>query len=214
MFNAPGTAAGNGRFTYNMGVDIRHYEKIYRNFIWATRFAMDMSWGTRKLLYYLGGVDNWLNPQINTNTPVNMSENYAFQTLSENLRGYKQNAKNGNNAMVLNTELRLPVFATFIDKPINSAFLRNFQVTSFIDIGTAWNKKLSFKDANYGYYTNPSSGVSTRIKEGFLGPFVGGYGFGARTTIAGYFLRADAGWPAVAFFRGSPIWYFGMGVDF
>ena len=214
MFNARGTAAGSGRFTYNMGVDIRHYEKIYRNFIWATRFAMDMSWGTRKLLYYLGGVDNWLNPQINVNTPVNMSENYAFQTLTENLRGYKQNARNGNNAMVLNTELRLPVFATFIDKPINSAFLRNFQVTSFIDIGTAWNKKLSFKDANYGYYTDPSSGVTTRIKEGILGPFVGGYGFGARTTIAGYFLRADAGWPAVAFFRGSPIWYFGMGVDF
>ncbi|MBO9729140.1 MAG: hypothetical protein J7623_10940 [Chitinophaga sp.] len=209
----PNTTFAQGRFTYNMGVDIRHYEKIYRNFIWATRFAMDMSWGTRKLLYYLGGVDNWLNPQINTRTPVNMSENYAFQTLAENLRGYKQNARNGNNVMVLNTELRLPVFATFIDKPINSAFLRNFQVTSFIDIGTAWNKKLTFKDANYGYYDD-GTGVVTRIKEGILGPFVGGYGFGARTTIAGYFLRADAGWPAIAFFRGSPIWYFGMGVDF
>jgi len=212
--NGSPSAAANGRFTYNMGVDIRHYEKIYRNFIWATRFAMDMSWGTRKLLYYVGGIDNWLNPQINLNNKVDMSANYAFQTLSENLRGYKQNARNGNNAMVLNTELRLPVFATFIDKPINSAFLRNFQVTSFIDIGTAWNKKLNFKDANYTNYTNPETGITTRIKEGFLGPFVGGYGFGARTTIAGYFLRADAGWPAVAFFRGSPIWYFGMGVDF
>ncbi|PSL49659.1 hypothetical protein CLV51_101994 [Chitinophaga niastensis] len=213
VFNGK-TAAGGGRFTYNMGVDIRHYEKIYRNFIWATRFAMDMSWGTRKLLYYLGGIDNWLNPQINLNNPVNTNANYAYQTLAENLRGYKQNAKNGNNVMLLNTELRLPVFATFIDKPINSAFLRNFQVTSFIDIGTAWNEKLSFKDANYTNYTDQTSGVTTRVKEGFLGPFVGGYGFGARTTIAGYFLRADAGWPAVAFFRGSPIWYFGMGVDF
>ncbi|HVI45410.1 MAG TPA: hypothetical protein VM802_11085 [Chitinophaga sp.] len=210
----PNSPAANGRFTYNMGVDIRHYKKIYRNFIWATRFAADMSWGSRKLLYYLGGVDNWLNPQINTNTPVNLSTNYAYQTLAENLRGYKQNAKNGNNVMLLNTELRLPVFSTFIDKPINSAFLRNFQVTSFVDIGTAWNEKLSFKDANYGTYVDQSSGVVTRVKEGFLGPFVGGYGFGARTTIAGYFLRADAGWPMVAFFRGSPIWYFGMGVDF
>jgi hypothetical protein len=214
LFNGPESAAAQGRFTYNMGVDIRHYTKIYRNFIWATRFAMDMSWGTRKLLYYLGGVDNWLNPQINTNNKVDQSVNYAYQTLAENLRGYKQNARNGNNVMLLNTELRLPVFATFIDKPINSAFLRNFQVTSFVDIGTAWNKKLSFKDANYTTYTDETSGVSTRVKEGFLGPFVGGYGFGARTTIAGYFLRADAGWPAVAFFRGNPIWYFGMGVDF
>jgi len=207
------TAAGKGKFTYNMGIDVRHYEKIYRNFIWATRFSADLSWGTRKLLYYLGGVDNWLNPKINTNTPVDLSANYGFQTLAVNMRGYKQNAKNGNNVMLFNTELRLPVFATFIEKPINSAFLRNFQLTSFIDLGTAWNKTLNFKDANYTYY-NGSDGVTVKIKEGFLGPFVGGYGFGARTTIAGYFLRVDAGWPMIAFFRGSPIWYFGMGVDF
>ncbi|WP_217603912.1 hypothetical protein [Chitinophaga sp. GbtcB8] len=207
------TAAGKGKFTYNMGIDVRHYEKIYRNFIWATRFSADLSWGTRKLLYYLGGVDNWLNPKINTNTPVDLTANYGFQTLAVNMRGYKQNAKNGNNVMLFNTELRLPVFATFIEKPINSAFLRNFQLTSFIDLGTAWNKTLNFKDANYTYY-NGSDGVTVKIKEGFLGPFVGGYGFGARTTIAGYFLRVDAGWPMIAFFRGNPIWYFGMGVDF
>jgi len=209
----PQAPAVNGRFTYNMGVDIRHYEKIYRNFIWATRFAMDMSWGSRKMIYYLGGIDNWLNPQIHRNNPVDPSVNYAYQTLAENLRGYKQNAKNGNNVMLLNTELRLPVFATFIDKPINSAMIRNFQVTTFMDIGTAWNKKLTFKDANYGNYGQAPE-VVTRIKEGFLGPFIGGYGFGARTTIAGYFLRVDAGWPMVDFFKSKPIWYFGMGVDF
>jgi hypothetical protein len=207
-------SAGKGKFTYNTGVDVRHYESIFRNFIWATRFSADFSWGTRKLLYYLGGTDNWLNPKINTNTPVNLSENYAFQTLSTPLRGYKQNARNGNNVMVLNTELRLPVFATFMDRPINSAIIRNFQLTSFIDIGTAWNQKLNFKDANYTYYTGSDGTITVKVKEGFLGPFVGGYGFGARTTIAGYFLRVDAGWPAVGFFRGKPIWYFGMGVDF
>jgi hypothetical protein len=208
-FNPASSAAAQGRFTYNMGVDIRHYEKIYRNFIWATRFSLDMSWGTRKLLYYLGGIDNWLNPQINTGNQVDQSANYAFQTLAENLRGYKQNARNGNNVMLLNTELRLPVFSTFINKPINSAFLRNFQVVSFMDIGNAWNKTLNTKTIY-----DDGTGVTTRVKEGFLSPFLGGYGFGARTTIAGYFLRCDAGWPAVGFFRGSPIWYFGMGVDF
>lgn len=208
-----GTSAGKGKFTYNMGVDVRHYESIFRNFIWATRFAADLSWGTRKLLYYLGGTDNWLNPKINTNTPVNLSENYAYQTLATPLRGYKQNARNGNNVMVFNTELRLPVFATFMNRPINSSIIRNFQLTTFMDIGTAWNKSLNFKDANYTYY-NSGDGITVKVKEGFLGPFVGGYGFGARTTIAGYFLRVDAGWPMIAFFRGKPIWYFGMGVDF
>src|SRR5690606_32315081 len=124
-----------GKFTYNMGVDFRHYVEIKRNFIWATRFAADVSWGSRKLIYFLGGVDNWMfTPSIHTNTPMNR-DNYAYQTLAVNMRGYKQNIKNGNNVMLMNTELRLPVFTTFIDKPINSAFLRNFQLTTFVDIG-------------------------------------------------------------------------------
>ncbi|MHB1920727.1 MAG: hypothetical protein ACYCOO_00695 [Chitinophagaceae bacterium] len=202
----------NGRFTFNFGVDARHYVQIYKNFIWATRFSADFSWGNKKLLYYLGGVDNWLAPKYDNNTYVNQNGDYAYQTLSENLRGYDQNIKNGNNVMLVNTELRLPVFSTFINAPINSNFLRNFQLTSFMDIGTAWNQKLSFKDANYLNYGQPPVVVS--VKNGFLGPFVAGYGFGARSTIAGYFLRLDAGWPMTGFFQGKPILYLALGVDF
>src|SRR5699024_10025628 len=104
----------------------RYYLPIYKNFIWATRLAADFSWGNKKVLYYLGGVDNWLAPKYNSSTPVDYSAGYAYQTLAENLRGYKQNVKNGNNVMLLNTELRLPVFATFINQPIHSNFIRNF----------------------------------------------------------------------------------------
>jgi hypothetical protein len=202
-----------GALTYNMGVDVRKYVEIKRDFIWATRFAADFSWGTRKLIYFMGGVDNWMiKPDIHTNTPVS-NDNYAFQTLAVNMRGYKQNIKNGNNVMMLNTELRLPVFTTFIDRPINSAFVRNFQLITFMDIGTAWNQKLSFKGSNYTTYTS-ADGVQIRIKEGFLGPFVGGYGAGARTTLLGYFARFDAAWPMTGFFKGKPMLYFALGVDF
>ncbi len=201
-------------FTFNAGLDARYYLPIYKNFIWATRFAADFSWGNRKVLYYLGGVDNWLAPKYNNNTPIDFSANYAYQTLAENLRGYKQNVKNGNNVMLLNTELRLPVFATFINQPINSDFIRNFQITSFLDMGTAWHG--GFSDLNNS--SQPSYGnqhVIVKIKNNSLGPFVGGYGFGARTTIAGYFLRVDAGWPMQSgFFYGKPRWYFALGVDF
>lgn len=210
FFGAP--VPGKGGLMVNYGFDGRHYTTIFRNFIWATRLSADFSVGTEKMLYYLGGTDNWMFPKINSYPLVSTTESYAFQTLTAPLRGYKQNAKNGNNALLFNQELRLPVFATFLQKPITSAFIRNFQVVSFMDIGTAWNKTLSFKDANYTYYTNGQ--VTTKIKEGFLGPFVGGYGFGVRSTIASYFLRLDAGWPMTGFFRGSPIIYFGLGVDF
>jgi hypothetical protein len=52
------------------------------------------------------------------------------------------------------------------------------------------------------------------IKTGGIGPFVGGYGFGARSTILGYFLRCDVGWPMNGFFKGKPLWYFALGLDF
>jgi hypothetical protein len=216
MFPQLNKAQGFTRaFTFNSGFDARYYLPIYKNFIWATRVAGDFSWGTRKLLYYLGGVDNWLFPKYNHNTPISNVQyaNYAYQTLAENLRGYDQNVKNGNNVLLMNTELRLPVFATFIDQPIGSDFIRNFQITSFADIGTAWSGSLKIKgNSSLTYYQPPA--VYVQIKNGNLGPFVGGYGFGARTTIAGYFLRLDAAWPMTGFFAGKPKLYVALGVDF
>ncbi|WP_204271894.1 hypothetical protein, partial [Escherichia coli] len=70
----------------------------------------------------------------------------------------------------------LPVFATFIDKPINSAFLRNFQVIQFVDLGTAWNGKYNGIKRPGDVITSPSTPVIVRIDAGGLGPFAGGYG--------------------------------------
>jgi hypothetical protein len=203
-----------GRFTFNAGFDGRYYYPIFQNFIWAGRAAGDFSWGNQKLIYYLGGVDSWLIPKANQgNTP--QDPDYAFQSLAVNLRGHKQNVSNGNNALVLNSEFRFPVFSTLLKRPINNAFLRNFQVVQFIDLGSAWNgayNKLSRPSTVYP--DDPQAPLAVKIRTGGVGPFIGGYGFGARSTLLGYFLRFDAGWPMGVFFKGKPIYYFALGVDF
>ncbi len=206
--------AGNeeGRNTFNFGTDIRYYLPIYRNFIWAGRGAADVSWGNQKLIYYLGGVDGWISPKFNNANRPAPDNTYAFQSLALNLRGHKQNAANGNNAVVINSEFRLPVFTTFFNRPVNNAFLRNFQIIQFTDLGTAWNGQFKTIDRPDVIYGNPP--VQVRIKTGGVGPFIGGYGFGARSTLLGYFLRLDAGWPMDGFFKGNPQWYFAMGLDF
>ena len=209
---------GIGKNTFNLGFDGRAYKPIYRNFIWAGRVAADFSWGNQKLLYYLGGVDNWLifgnNPDkyFNPNNPPDPDNNYAFQTLAVNMRGFRQNDANGNNAIVLNSEFRLPVFTTILSRPINNAFLRNFQLTQFIDLGTAWNGKYDKIKRPSTLYGNIP--VQVNIKAGGIGPFLGGYGFGARSTLLGYFIKADAGWQMNGLFKGKPIIYFSMGLDF
>jgi hypothetical protein len=153
--------------------------------------------GNQKFIYYLGGVDGWLmfgNNLVSngdgttreryfnsSNTPA-QDANYAFQGLAVNMRGYIQNAANGNNAIVINSEFRLPVVSTIFNRTVSNAFLNDLQLTQFIDIGTAWNG--SYK--NIQRPTNTINGETSKPKG--LGPFLGGYGFGARSTLFGYFI--------------------------
>jgi hypothetical protein len=208
-----GQTADNPYF-FNFGGDARHYLPIYRNLIWAVRGAFDISWGPQKLIYYLGGVDNWLFPKFNDANRPDPDADYAFQSLAVNMRGFKQNVANGNNAFVLNSEIRLPVFATLLNKPINNAFLRNFQLVQFFDLGTAWNGAYDKIERPSVLYSEPNNPVVVKIKAGGIGPFAGGYGFGVRSTLLGYFLRLDSAWEMNGFFKGKPIWYFAMGLDF
>ncbi len=217
-FAQMGKANTEGRYLFNFGFDGRHYLPIYRNLIWAVRAAGDFSLGDQKVIYYLGGVDNWFSPKFNPEPRPDESINtYTYQSLAVNLRGFKQNVSNGNNAVVINSEIRVPVFSTFFNKPINNAFLRNFQLVQFFDLGTAWAGDIKNIQRPQSVYTNPSDPTnpfSIRIKSGGIGPFAGGYGFGARSTLLGYFIRADAAWEMNGFFKGKPMWYFAMGVDF
>ena len=135
-FWAPmGKSSLKGKHILNVGADARYYVPIYRNFIWAGRVAADFSLGDAKVIYYLGGEDGWLfNQKFNPNPKPNPTVPYAFQTLAVNMRGYNQNLANGNNDLIINSEFRLPVFTTFFNKPINNAFIRNFQLVQFIDL--------------------------------------------------------------------------------
>ncbi|HEX7902538.1 MAG TPA: hypothetical protein VF487_01575 [Chitinophagaceae bacterium] len=203
-----------GKFLFNVGFDARHYLTIYRNVIWAVRAGGDFSWGDQKVIYYLGGVDNWFSPKFNDANQPDPSVTYTYQSLAVNLRGFPQNVSNGNNAMVINSEIRAPVFTTFFNKPINNAFLRNFQVVQFFDLGAAWTGDPFNIERPNVIYAQPGNPLSVRVKAGGIGPFAGGYGFGARSTLLGYFLRFDAAWEMNGFFKGKPQYYFAMGFDF
>lgn len=209
--------------TFNFGFDGRYYLPIYRNIIWAVRAAGDFSWGNQKIIYYLGGVDNWL--MFGTNIKSDGSyryfneanrpdpdNDYGYQSLAVNMRGFRQNVANGNNAVVINSEIRVPVFTSFFNKPINNAFLRNFQIVQFVDLGTAWNGAYDKIERPNVRYSAPP--LSIKVKAGGIGPFAGGYGFGARSTLLGYFLRLDAAWEMNGVFKGKPQWYVAMGLDF
>lgn len=197
-----------------LGVDFRHYIRIHRTFIWANRFAASTSLGHNKLIYYMGGTDNWLVPKFNQETPIDYSQNYAFQTLATNMRGFHQNIRNGNNFALINSELRMPVFRYLYNRPIKSDFLNNFQVVGFVDAGTAWTSWNPYSGENSLYTKYIYNGSLLIRVEQQRDPMVGGFGFGLRSRVLGYFMRGDLAWGVEDGQIYKPVFYFSLSLDF
>ena len=197
-----------------VGFDIRHYMPIYRNFIWANRFATSTSFGKSKLIYYMGGVDTWLAPKFTNEAPIDYSQNYAYQTLATNMRGFYQNVRNGNSFAVLNSELRFPIFNFLANRPLRSDFLNNFQLIAFGDLGTAWTGPNPYSDENSLFTRYIRRGPLFITVHEQREPLVGGLGFGARTRLLGYFLRADYAWGIEDMVINKPVFYISLSLDF
>lgn len=197
-----------------LGFDFRNYQKIHRTFIWANRFATSTSFGKNKLIYYLGGVDNWINPKFNRNIEVDYSKNYTYQSLATNLRGFKQNIRNGTSFFVINSELRFPIFKYFANRPIKSDFFNNFQIVGFADVGSAWNGFNPYSEENI-WNTKYIYQGPVRIKiQTQKSPLVAGYGFGLRTRLLGYFVRADWAWGIEENKKPESRFYISLSLDF
>ena len=204
------------------GADFRHYIKIHRSLIWANRFAASTSQGSSKLIYYLGGVDNWTNiTPLRTQTfiplsevPIDRTENYAYQTVATNMRGFSQNIRNGNNFALINTELRLPVIKYLANYPLSSSFLENFQIVGFFDLGTAWSGKTPWSGENAYDYSEITRGTIKVTLDSDREPIVAGYGFGLRSQLLGYFARFDWAWGIENNQIRPRVFYFSLSLDF
>ncbi len=206
-------SAPNGGF-YNVGLDVRYYKPIYKNIIMASRLSYAHSGGNQQINYLMGGVDNWLMPQVSSMPPPN-SQNFAFQALANNLRGYPMNARRGNTFGLINAELRAPILTSILKRPIQSAFLKNLQAIVFADAGSAWNGWIpNSSNEDYSFSTSPFSPpyITVTLPSPDYGLALG-YGGGLRTMLFGYFLRVDAAWN-IEQTHSRPMWIFSLGTDF
>lgn len=196
------------------GFDYRNYTKIHKNFIWANRFAGSTSLGNSKLIYFLGGVDSWIIPRFDEKVNIAYDKNYAFQALATNMRGFKQNIRNGNSFLVYNSELRLPVFRYFINRPLKSEILNNFQIVGFADVGSAWEGWNPFSEDNSLFVHTIQNHPFTIIVRRQKNPIVGGFGPGLRTKLFGYFVKTDLAWGVEDGKILKPMFYFSLSMDF
>ena len=206
----------DNQYLFVVGIDARKSVKIYRNMTWATRFSASTNFGTSRLVYYMGGVDNWIFAKFDSDIWVDQSKNYAYQTLATNMRGFKQNIRNGTSFALLSTELRIPFVQLIARRQIANTFFNSLQFVVFGDVGTAWTGLTPYSEDNCLYTRWVTAGdITVRVKRQ-VDPIIGGFGMGLRAKLFGYFLRFDYAWGVEDFkiTNKKGMFLFSLGLDF
>lgn len=205
----------NGDFLL-LGGDFRFYQPIHRNIIWANRLAGSTSIGSRRVVYYLGGVDNWLFRRVDNSLEVPTGQGFAFQSLAAPMRGFWVNARNGNSFAVLNSEIRFPVFSYFSGSPLKSDFLETFQLVGFGDVGSAWTGPHPYSEDNVFNQQDITTGGGniTVIIKNNREPIIWSYGMGVRARLLGYFVRLDYAWGVDDGVVQPGVFHFSINLDF
>jgi len=209
-------------------IDLRHYQKIHRQIIWANRasygqFFGNAQSGANPQIFRLGGMDNWVNQNYADQqllTPAGQSApdptTMFYQQFVTNLRGFDLSKRTGSRYVLFNSELRIPLVQYLANRPIYSGFFRNLQFIGFFDAGTAYNGTNPFGEDNsnntikFGAPGNIFSGTVTN----FNNPFLMGYGVGVRSTVLGFYTKFDLAWARENYVTSSPKPYFTLGHDF
>jgi outer membrane protein assembly factor BamA len=177
-----------------LGFDVRNYQKVHRNIVFASRFAASTSLGSQRLLYYLGGVDGYLWAKFDPTILPDPDVNFQYQTIATPIRGFFQNARNGNSFVAISNELRIPLFSYWSKKPLSSDFLENFMIIGFSDIGASWTGKTPYSSEN-SFNSSLINGKDYNINlKSQKEPIIYSYGFGIRTRVFGYYVRLDWGY--------------------
>jgi hypothetical protein len=206
-------------------VDMRHYQKVHRDIILATRISLAHSAGASPKQSVLGGMENWIanrqeerteNPLAiglsNQQVPIDNRDIFFVEVAP--LRGFNFNKISGSSHLTASAELRMPLIKYFYRGPITSNFLRNFQFVAFSDIGTAWTGKGPFSRQNSLNTEIIRSDFWTATVNNFRNPFLLGYGVGARTMLFGFYVKFDYAWGFDNGEVNSAIPYLTLGYDF
>ncbi|MGD1841807.1 MAG: hypothetical protein ACFB0B_13065 [Thermonemataceae bacterium] len=216
--------SGDGSSSFdNIYVDIRNYQPIDRDIVFATRFSFGAFGGEAPKQYALGGMDNWIGGQIGSSgendpfitAPNQNNSDLLFTDFATNLRGYDYNRLSGTNFLVFNAEFRIPLIKYIFQNSISSNFFRNLQFTAFGDIGSAWTDTPPWERQNEVNTTSQSNQTFDIITNNFKNPFLASYGVGARTLFLGYYLKFDVAWAVEDYIvADTPSFYFTLGYDF
>lgn len=208
----------------SINLDFRHYQKIHRELVFASRLFYGKYFGQYPQSYMLGGMDNWFFNKTNyegKGNPLNIGGNednsqLLFVEYVTSLRGFDYATFFGENVLLFNAELRWPVVRYFYRGPISSNFFKNLLLIGFFDVGSAWTGVSPFQrdnSVNTQIIKNEGSPFQAEIRN-FKNPWLSSYGTGLRTVMLGYYMKFDIAWPIENYEVGKARVYVTLGYDF
>lgn len=208
-----------------VSADIRHYQKIYKEIVFAVRGFGGSFFGRSPKQYLLGGMDNWIlnktryqgTTSTGENNPLGVNgenQDLLFVEYATGLRGFNYGSLFGNNVVTFNAELRIPLIRAFTNAPITSNFFRHLQFVGFYDIGSSWSGKAPFSGETSVSFDRYKSGPFQVDVKNYLNPWLYSYGVGMRTIMLGYYMKIDVAWPVKNYEVGNATWLFTLGFDF
>jgi outer membrane protein assembly factor BamA len=183
---------------------------------------MGKSFGPNPQKFLLGGVPNWVLARTKEHSggdPLTIANeidnsNLLFTEFVNHMRGYDLNEKYGNAALLVNMELKFPVFQYLSRFPVKSTFLRNFMLVAFTDIGSAWDGKPPITRKNSIIFIDYDETPFKANVANYASPWLASYGFGLRTALLGYYLKLDYARPLEDFEIKSAKFTLSLGLDF
>ncbi|HEX5624608.1 MAG TPA: hypothetical protein VFX48_01220, partial [Saprospiraceae bacterium] len=176
------------------GFDIRYHIPVFRKSVFANRGYLHASFGRDRILYHVGGTENWLLPKHELQNPLETSGHYAYTALITEVRSYGYGARKAGSVAGFSSELRIPFLQYILNQNWKNSVLRNFQFILFLDAATVWDGLIPEpgKSSTLDYYAeNPVVKVNLQYTRN---PYIAGTGMGLRTALFGYFIRYDRAW--------------------
>ena len=206
-------------------IDLRHYQKVYREIVFAVRGFAGTYFGPSPKKFLLGGMNNWLFNQTELDgtdgegspNPLGLrreTQDILFVEYATNLRGFDYATLFGNSVMLMNAEFRVPLIRALTNGPIASNFFRNLQFTAFYDIGTSWSGQPPFTSETSVSYNVVEDGPFRAQIKNYINPWLYSYGLGVRTVVFSYYVKFDFAWPVENYEVGEPRAYLTLGFDF
>lgn len=196
------------------GFDARLHIPVLTKSVFANRCYVNTSFGKERILYHVGGTENWIIPKYEDQSALETSGEYTYSALATEVRSYGYGARKAGSVFGISSEIRIPFLQYIINQNWRNSILRNFQILAFVDAAYVWDGFLPDFDteSNLDYHAeNPVVKIDLQYSRT---PLIAGTGFGLRTSLFGYFIRFDYAWKLESSGLNDPKYSFSLGLDF